>query len=249
MKKIIFGVGLAVVLLFAGTGPSLAVSSFVAEPEQDKEAVKAYLFLSDTCPWCRKLKQEGFAEKFQRKYAGQVVLKEYEVHTAQGRQQFSAMRKKHNLDGGVPVLIVGNEVFVGYSQNLLTRAGKALQRERQKARPAKTVSKKKGKELPSVVGIIIMDDLEGVAPAKDIEQMKQYLEQIQDENGETLASMNGLFSPEVGNSAMSIINKNEQKLKDLASKSPSYAEFRKSAKTVMAQQQTQLNELMRKNVK
>lgn len=249
MKKIIVRVIFVIGLLVAANSQSAAVSSFVAVPQEDKQAVKAYLFLSDGCPWCRKLKQEGFSAKFSKKYAGQVVLEEYEVHTPQGRQQFARMRKKHNLDGGVPVLIVGEQVFVGYSENLLSRAGKALQKERQKAPAVKKVSKKKEQELPPVVGIIVMDDLKGIAPAKDIEQMKQYLEKVQDENGETLASVNSIFSAKVGNQAMAIINTNEQKLKDIAAKSPTYEDFVTSAKDIMLKQQTQLNALMSKNAK
>ncbi|MCQ2411259.1 MAG: hypothetical protein MJ053_07420 [Elusimicrobiaceae bacterium] len=248
MKKIIYVFISAVALLMSATGLGVASSSFVVNPEDDGATVTAYLFLSDMCPWCRKLKQEGFAAKFKKKYAGKVVLKEYEIHTAQGRQQFSRMTQKYNLSGGVPVLIVGDTVLPGYSQNMLERAGQAMEKERKKKRPSKKSSKKES-NLPVVMGITMMEDLQGVAPAEDLEKMKKYLERIQDENGETLNSMNNLFSPAVCNQAMSIVNTHEHKLKDLAAKSSSYAAFEKSAATITAKQQTQLNELMRKNAK
>ena len=248
MKKIIYVFISVVALLMSTAGLGVAASSFVVNPEDDGQAVTAYLFLSDSCPWCRKLKQEGFAAKFKKQYAGSVILKEYEIHTAQGSQQFNRMIKKYNLGGGVPVLIVGDTVVPGYSKNMLERAGQALQKERKKKRPSQKSSKKES-NLPAVMGITMMEDLQGVAPAEDLEKMKKYLERIQDENGETLNSMNSLFSPAVCNQAMSIINTHEQKLKDLASTSADYASFEKAARDVKASQEKQLNRLMQKNAK
>lgn len=250
MRKRIFLFVSSIVLLTMCFTQGVAASSFVAEPEADEDAVVAYLFLSDTCPWCRKLKQEGFAAKFRQQYAGSAVLKEYEIHSQDGRQQFSRMTKKHNLSGGVPVLIVGDTVLPGYSENMLARAGEAVRKERQKQPAVKKTAKKKENNLPAVIGIVMEDDdLQGVAPAKDMEQIKRYVERVQDENGETLGSMNAIFNHAVCNKAMAIVNVHEQKLKTLAAKSPSFAAFKKSAAAIEAQQQKQLNELMRNNTK
>jgi hypothetical protein len=251
MKKnvllLVFGIALAIAV---GFQQGVAASFVAAEETEEAVSIQAYLFLSNTCPWCRKLKQEGFATKFRQKYAGRVNFKEYEIHTPQGKQQFGRLIKKHGLSGGVPVLIIGDTVLQGYSADLMTRANAAVQKERKKARPVKKTAKKKEKNLPAVISITMEDEeLQGVAPAQDMERIRQYVSQVQEENGETLSSMNNAFSLEVCNRAMAIVNTNEEKLKKLAAKSPTFASFKKSAAVIKAGQETQLNELMRKSTK
>lgn len=249
MKKILPFV-LVATLLAIGYIPGGASSFVVVDDSEETASVQAYLFLSNSCPWCRKLKQENFPAQFRKKYARRVNLKEYEIHTAEGRQQFSKLTKKHGLSGGVPVLIVGDAVLQGYSADLMARADEAVRKESKKAHPVKKSAKKKGKELPPVISITMEDEeLQGVAPAQDLEQMKQYLAHAQDENGETLGSINRAFNADVSTLAMAIVNDHEQKLKDLAAKSPSFVSFKKSAVAVKASQEKQLNELMRKNTK
>ncbi len=249
MKKKIYSFIFVTVLLLAVFNPASA-SSFVMAADAGGQEIKAYLFLSDSCPWCRKLKQEGFAAKFRQKYAGRITLKEYEIHTPEGSQLFNKMIKKYKLRGGVPTLIVGDTALPGYSENMLARAEEAVEKESKKPRLLQKTAASKASTLPAVMSITMDDeDLHGVAPAKEMKQIKQYLTQVQEENGETLSSMNSIFNASVCNQAIVIVNTHEQKLKNLASKSTSFAAFKKSAATVKAAQEKQLAELMQKNAK
>ena len=250
MKKKICLLASVFILLVACFVQGSASSFVVAEETEEPAPIEAYLFLSDSCPWCRKVKQEGFTAKFRQKYGGRVRLREYEIHTPQGKQQFSRLTQKHGLSGSVPVLIIGDTVLPGYSADMLTRAGQAVQQESKKLRPVKKKTKKKEKELPAVISIVMEDeDLQGVAPARDMEQIRQYVAQIQDENAQTLSSMNSVFNREICNRAMAIVNASEAKIKKLAAESASVDAFKKSADAVKASQDKQLNELMRKNTK
>ena len=154
MKKRFFRLVLAVVLSVMGTG-GYAVSSFVSvsDTDSDGSAIVAYLFLSNSCPWCRKLKQENFPTQFRQKYAGRVTLKEYEIHTTEGRQQFSKLTKKHGLSGGVPVLIIGSTVVPGYSSNMMARADDAVKKESKNHPAVKKKAPKKEDNLPAVISI------------------------------------------------------------------------------------------------
>lgn len=254
MKRSLFLFVLCVFLPIC-TFAQLNKSSFVAsaEPEADSEsAIPVYLFVSNSCPWCRKLKQEGFPAKFKQKYASEVIFKEYEVHSTEGQQQFSAMIKKHHLKGGVPVLIIGNTVLPGYSPNMMARADEAMQKERGNKKykvVKKKPVKKEEEKLPEVISISMDDEtLKGVAPEKDLQQMQAYLEQMQDDNGEMLTSLNNLISAKALNKAMSITNTYEQKMRDLAAKSQSFASFKKEAAKLEAEQQKQIDQLIRTSI-
>lgn len=250
MKKKIFIYLLPVVFLLVCCMQKAVSSSFVLAPSAEGETIAAYLFLSDSCPWCRKLKESGFVAQFKKKYAGEVVLKEYEVHTPAGRQQFARLTKKHGLSGGVPVLIIGNTVVPGYSDNMMFRADEAVQKERKAPRPVKKKAKQNTEEAPALIHIAMEDEaLQGVAPARELAQIKKYLEQVHDDNGETLSSINDIFNTSVSEQALAITTQAEQKLKTLATKSASFAAFKKAAEPVLAAQQKQLNDLMSKNTK
>ena len=254
MKKIIFLFVLCVFLPVC-TYAQLNKSSFVAPADSEAEseaAIPVYLFVSNSCPWCRKLKQEGFPTKFKQKYGSEVVFKEYEVHSTEGLQQFRAMAKKHHLSGGVPVLIIGNTVLPGYSANMLARADEAMKKERGNKKykvVKKKPVKKEEEKLPEVIGISMDDEtLKGVAPEKDLQQMQAYLEQMQDDNGEMLTSLSNLISAKALNKAMSVTNTYEQKMRDLAAKSKSFASFKKEAAKLEAEQQKQIDQLIRAGI-
>ena len=250
MKKSIFFFAL-LVFLPPCVQAELNTASFVVSADEDSTAsIPAYLFLSNSCPWCRKLKQEGFPAKFKQKYAGEVVLKEYEIHTQEGQQQYQAMIRKHHLKGGVPMLIIGDTTVPGYSANMLSRADEAVRKERgNKKYQVKKKPVKKEENLPEVLGIAMADeDLQGVAPEKDLQQMQAYLDQMQDDNGQMLNSLNGLLSAKALNKAMSITNTYEQKIRDLATKSPSFESFKKQVKVLENAQQKQIDQLLRTNI-
>ena len=247
MKKIIL---FCVSCLFLAVcmAADIKAASFVENPEEETaSSIPAYLFLSDSCPWCRKLKQQGFPAKFRNKYAGQVTLKEYEIHTPAGKQQFRALAQKHQLDGGVPVLIIGETVISGYSDDILVRAGQAVQKERKTGKyQTKKRTSKKEQNLPMVISITMEDEeLAGVAPAEELQQMQAYLDRVREDNGEMLSSMNRLLNAKARNQAMAIANTYEQKMKELASASPSFDAFKKDAAKLEAEQQKALDRLVR----
>lgn len=217
--------------------------------EVKEEAIPAYLFLSDTCPWCRKLKQQGFAAKFRRKHEMDVNLKEYEVSkSAEGMREYSKMLRKHKLQGGVPLLIIGNTVIHGYYDDMLARADAAVQKELKRLN--RTPGSSAGAASQPAVLSIIMDDedIKTVAPEADKQQIKRYLNRVQEDNGAMLSSMGQMFSPAVRNQAMLIANTYEQQLKDLAAKSRSFKAFETGAKKIEAEQQQQIDKLVRLNI-
>ena len=225
-----------------------AASSLAIEVKE--EAIPAYLFLSDTCPWCRKLKQQGFAAKFKRKHETDVNLKEYEVsNSSEGMREYSKMIRKYKLQGGVPLMIVGDTVLQGYSDDMLSRADEALQKELKKLNRTSGASGATS-SLPAVLSITMDDeDIKTVAPQADKQQIKRYLNRVQEDNGEMLNSMGQMFSPAVRNQAMLIASTYEQKLKDLAAKSRSYKAFESAAQKIEAEQQQQIDKLVLLNIK
>ena len=217
--------------------------------EVEDAAIPAYLFLSDTCPWCRRLKQQNFATKFNNKHGADVNLMEYEVNSSAGMREYSKMIRKHKLQGGVPLLIIGDTVLQGYSDDMLSRADQAVQKELKKINRTSGSSAKAANQ-PAVLSIMMEDeDIKTAAPEADAQQIKRYLTRVQEDNGEMLDSMDQMFSPAVRNQAMLIANTYEEKLRGLAAKSKSYKNFEQAAKKIEAEQQQEIDQLVRLNIK
>ena len=206
------------------------------------EPIQAQLFLSDSCGWCKKLKQSGFPTKFQKKYAGEVELQIYEVHSTQGSREFSKALKKHKLQGGVPLLIIGNSVIHGYSDQMMALADEKVRLELKNRRPVEI------SDGPSVVSITMEDDaILGPASAADKAKMKTYLSGVRDNNEETLASMQSMFPKQVWKQALTTITETENQLKQLANQSATYAEFLNKATPIERKAQQQIEQLFRQN--
>lgn len=211
--------------------------------EQVYQPIKAQLFLSDTCPWCQKLKNSGFPTKFKNKYAEEVDLKIYEVNSKEGNREFYKAVKKYNLRGGVPLMIIGSSVIPGYSDNMMEIADEKVRIELKK-RPMHEVP-----AGPAVVSITMEDDvIAGPAPEQDKEQMKIYLDKVREENEETLNTVRNTLSRAAWRETLTLITQTENKLKQIANKSTSYADFRKKSAVVEQQHQQQIEDLFRKNV-
>jgi len=74
--------------------------------------VRAVLFYSPTCPHCQIVREESLPP-LQAKYGDQLQILEVDVTQPGGQELFIAAIQKYNLDGGVPTLIVGDQVLVG----------------------------------------------------------------------------------------------------------------------------------------
>ncbi len=211
-----------------------------------EEPISAKLFLSDSCGWCRKLKQSGFPGKFRNKYIDEVDLKIYEVHSADGRREFARAIQKHHLSGGVPLLIIGNSVIHGYSDEMMALADEKVRIELKKLGREPGKPKQEG---PAVVSITMEDDeITGPASTADKARMQVYLDQIRDNNEETLKSLNSMFKKSVWNQAVGIISTSENQLKQIANKSATYADFAKKAAVLEKEQQKQIDQLLRDNI-
>ncbi len=246
-KKIITWMGVLILLLVGGM-PEAVAAPFVVVSEADGGPIPAYLFLSNTCPWCRKLKQEGFADKFRSKYAEDVTLKEYEVSSAEGQKKYRELSRTMELPSGVPLLVIGTTTISGYSEDILVRAGQAVQKERKSGRYKKTAPAKK--EEPAGFISITMEDeeLKGVAPAKDLKQMQAYLRKVEEKNEALLTSTTQLFNSEVSRKVMSIAHTYEQKMKRWAAKSPSFESFKQKAVQLEEEQQKEVDGLLRLSI-
>lgn len=223
------------------TAPAVAAKGGKQTVAQDP--VTAKLFLSDSCGWCKKLKQSGFPEKFKNKYADEVDLQIYEVHSAQGKREFAAAVKKHKLSGGVPLLIIGNSVIAGYSDNMMALADEKVRIELKKRGPIAPAG-------PAVVSITMEDSaVSGPASEADKIKMKNYLSRVQDNNEATLESMRNMFSKQVWNQTLALVTNTENRLKQTANQSATYEEFLQAAKPLEQAQQQKIDDLVRQNVK
>jgi len=211
-------------------------------PVAAPDPIPAQLFLSDSCGWCKKLKGSGFPEKFKRKYVGEVDLQVYEVHSKQGGREFAKAIKKHNLSGGVPLLVIGNSVIHGYSDQMMELADEKVRLELKKRGPVV--------QGPAVVSITMEDDiLASPASAADKAKMQAYLAKVRDNNEAVLNSVQSMFSGAVWDQALRTVTDTEHQLNQLATESTSYDDFVKSAKGIEAAQQRTIEQLIRQNAK
>ena len=222
--------------------PKRTAPAAVAQPAVSYEPIPAQLFLSDSCGWCKKLKQSGFPGKFKAKYAGEVDLQIYEVHSEQGKREFSKAVKKHNLSGGVPLLVIGDSVIHGYAENMMELADQKVRAELKKRGPVE--------QGPSIVSITMEDAvLSGPASFEDKAKMQAYLGQVRDNNEAVLESVKNMFPKAVWNQTLMLVTQTENELNRLASTSTSYADFLQKASPVEAAQQQQIEQFVRQHVK
>lgn len=105
--KIVFGVGLFFFIF--GVHSSLAQTN----PGQTKnEKVNVFLFYSQYCPHCHH--EIEFLQQLSR-INNKFVLIDFEVsENEKNRKLFEKLVKKEKLSGGVPVTVIGDEIFVGF---------------------------------------------------------------------------------------------------------------------------------------
>lgn len=225
------------------TTPASGANKAVAKAPKPLDAM---LFLSPTCPWCQRVKKEGFARKFQDKYDGQIVLKEYMLDKQENMAIYSQMVKKHKLSGGVPLLIIGSTPIQGYSEKLLEQASAVAEKELAKNNLQKLHSA--AQNTPPVLQVSMEDEeIKGPASAEDKKKMKRMLLSLQESNGEMIQSIGATFGPVVKNQAMALAAKTEQKLKSVADQSADLASFTEQYDMLVLQHNQAMDQLMRKN--
>ncbi len=217
-----------------------------AKAQAPVEKLTASLYLSPTCPWCKKVQQEGFTKKFNKKYGDLIVLQEYMLDNNQNMALYSAAVKKHKLSGGVPLLIIGDTPIQGYSEQLLKIASEAAEKEIKKHDLHS--QQDEAQQMPAVLEISLEDeDLGGTASARDKQLMKDLILQVQDLNGTMIQSIGDTFGPVVKNQAMEIAAKTEKQLKKAAETSPDFQTFLTQYNTITDQNTQSFNQLMRSN--
>jgi len=180
---------------------------------------QAILIVSNTCPCCLKLQKDQFSEKFKEKYKGKLVLKEYELHTPEGVKQ----ARKYKIKGTPSLFIGGTEVqYSCHAEPFFQAIDQFL--------PGYLARRQAAAER---------------APKKDLLQMQQYIERVQNTNEQTVASITPLFSEQTVTQANALISANEKKLKNLATQSTSFQAFEKEAKRLETIQQMQLDQLLK----
>jgi len=228
------------------TEPVAAAAKPTAAKKSSAEPILVQVFLSNTCPWCKKLKQEKFIENMRKKYGQDVIVEEYEVHAAASQVPFQRAVKKCKTTGGVPLVVVGNECIRGYIQGgegVFGEAKKIMTRELAKREEEDT-------DAPAVFSILMEDeDIQGPASSEDKMKMQAYLDRVHDDNEETLKSLRSMFSKRVVNQGMAMIADMETSLKNTANKSATYQAFAKDANSVKQAHQQKIDKLVAQNAK
>jgi rhodanese-related sulfurtransferase/uncharacterized membrane protein len=97
---------------------SLVISLFslllatVAAAQSGSTVVHAVLFYSPTCPHCQIVREQVLPPMYE-KYGSQLDVLEVDITQISGQDLFIAAIHQYSLDGGVPTLIVGDNVMVG----------------------------------------------------------------------------------------------------------------------------------------
>ncbi len=204
--------------------------------------IEALLVVSSTCGWCKRLKQDRWAEKFKDKYWGQVKLIEYDVNTATDRTLLNKYLRKHKLTSvGTPTLFVADTVIRGYP---LTGADEAVQ----KALAKQGVSAPAGTYME-----ITMEEpagpVKGKAPLKDRQAMQRAIEKVQQDNENALSDIGQMFGNATQAQAAAIMSKTEKALRQKANASASLQAYLAAQKQLLAQQEQNLNKLMQENAR
>ncbi len=206
--------------------------------------LNAYLVVSAQCGWCKKLKQEGWVEKFKDKYRGQVRLIEYDVTTPDGQAGYTKLMRRYKMSSvGTPALFIGDSVVRGYP---LAEADAAV----------KKAIAKYGKGLPKAQASkqfmeITMENtsgpVKGKAPLKDRQQIQAALDKVLKDNQNALQDIGQMFGANTQAEAFAITAKTEKALRRQATASNSYLEYSKVQKQLLAQQEQSLNKLMKEH--
>ena len=105
---------------------ALRLSAF-AEQSQPLEAA---LFTAPWCGHCQRLKKE-YLDEFKKQYKDTVKLVEYDISQAGVNIIFSDTVAEYGIDvnsAGVPCLVVGKSILMGYPSDIKTGADEAIKK-------------------------------------------------------------------------------------------------------------------------
>ncbi|MFW5703963.1 MAG: hypothetical protein ACOCXQ_03930 [Patescibacteria group bacterium] len=107
------------VFLAGFTVPVLAQEPESTDMVVSKQVVTLYLFHSETCPHCHKLRE--FLPKLQQDIPG-LRIEEYEINNDDGALELwrEVGVRLNARGGGVPFTVVGDEYVVGYASDIVT---------------------------------------------------------------------------------------------------------------------------------
>ena len=86
--------------------------------EEKTNTVTIYFFHQETCPHCKK--ENIFLNELQEKYKDDVIIKRYEVSKSQINSDYLVKAKeKMDVDtSGVPFTVMGDKVYIGYTDTI-----------------------------------------------------------------------------------------------------------------------------------
>jgi len=126
MKSKIKYIFLSFILLFQ-FNPAFASGQEAAAPADEKEKVEVAVFTLYSCVHCQKMKNE-FMPAFMEKNKDKAVFKDYEISEPESGFLFDdTLGNIYNIkDPGVPCMIIGSKVLMGYPTEIGTGAQQAL---------------------------------------------------------------------------------------------------------------------------
>lgn len=94
--------------------------------EEKTNTVTIYFFHQETCPHCKK--ENIFLDELQKKYKNDVIIKRYEVSKSKENSDYLVKAKeKMDVDtSGVPFTVMGDKVYIGYTDTIGTSIEKNL---------------------------------------------------------------------------------------------------------------------------
>lgn len=92
---------------------------FIPQIVSAQENINLYFFYGNGCPHCAK--EEEFLEKIEQEYDNIEIYKYETWYNRENAQKLAKVARELNLNvGGVPILIVGESVIVGYYNDQVT---------------------------------------------------------------------------------------------------------------------------------
>ncbi len=207
----------------------------------------AMLFVSPHCGRCKRLKQDGWAQKFKEQYSGKVALTEYDLSVPKNEELLQNMMRKHKMKRiSYPAFFIGSSVAQGYP---LDQKAQQITKKELAAfiRNNPAVPKK---PLPQIIEVTMeSDEIKGVAPQADLTRMKRAINAVQLANQKTLTDIGSTFGESVKNKALVITTDTERKLRQEAASAATFADYLAKQRELITAQNKQLNQLMTQNAK
>lgn len=109
-KNILFIIFLSILLL-----GNFIFPVFKSEAQEEKNNVRLYFFHTSSCPHCQK--EAEFLDKIKDNYSN-LEIHSFLLDEKKNVPIFKKVVDKFDLSGGVPVTVIGEEVMVGYNNEM-----------------------------------------------------------------------------------------------------------------------------------